>query len=110
MMNDLVAAAKCFSEILPNRDIKAIRNWMIEYAPNTIQDRTAFDVYVEYQTSKRGIGVIEAYEELLTDKGKETFHAITYEDFFNILRKYYTSSRNKTWIDYLETRYTKMIL
>ena len=205
MMTDYVTAAKCFSEILPHRDIKTIRNWKIEYAPNTIKDKTAFDVYVEYETSsgemgvigievkyteegysvgnkeftmmqdpesaysvatrdsgcfinndpmlfnnpdyiqlwrnhilglamlQQGmtdyfdsltlypsgnvhfhssdshVGVIESYEELLTDKGKETFHAITYEDFFNILRKYYTSSRNKTWIDYLETRYINMI-
>jgi len=204
MMTDLVAAAMCFKEILPHRDIKTIRNWKIEYAPNTIQDKTAFDVYVEYETSRgetgvigievkyteegysvgnkefammqnpesaysvttrnsecfinndpmqfnnpdfiqlwrnhilglamlqhgmtdyfdsltlyplgnihfhssdSHVGVIESYEELLTDKGKETFHAITYEDFFNILRKYYTSSRNKTWIDYLETRYERL--
>ena len=204
MMTDLAADAMCFKEILPHRDIKTIRNWKIEYAPNTIQDKTAFDVYVEYETSsgemgvigievkyteegysvgnkefammqnpvsaysittrnsecftnndplqfnnpdyiqlwrnhilglamlQQGmadyfdsltlypsgnvhfhsfdshVGVIESYEELLTDKGKETFHAITYEDFFNILRKYYTSSRNKTWIDYLETRYERL--
>ena len=201
MMTDLVAAAKCFSEILPHRDIKSIRNWKIEYAPNTIQDRTAFDVYVEYQTSsgetgaigievkyteegysvgnkefammqdplsaysvttrnsecfvnndplqfnnpdfiqlwrnhilglamlQQGkvdyfdsltlypsgnvhfhssdchIGVIEAYKELLTDKGKDTFHAITYEAFFQLLRSKYSSNKNRLWLDYLEARY-----
>ncbi len=201
MMTDRAAAAKCFSEILRNRDIKTIRNWKIEYAPNTIQDRTAFDVYVEYETAKGEIGVIgievkyteegysvgkkefymmqnpesaysittrnsgcfinndplqfntpdfiqvwrnhllglamlqqgkadyfdsltmypsgnthfhsyddhtgviEAYEELLTDKGKDTFHAITYEDFFNVLRKYYKSPRSLSWLEYLEKRY-----
>ena len=56
MMTDLVAAANCFSEILPHRDIKTIRKWKIEYAPNTIQDRTAFDVYVEYETFKTRTG------------------------------------------------------
>ena len=201
MMTDLMTAAKCFSEILPHREIKTIRNWKIEYAPNTIQDKTAFDVYVEYTTSsgKTGvigievkyteegysvgnkefsmmqnpesaysvttrnsecfinndpmqfnnpdfiqlwrnhilglamlqqgkadffdsltlypsgnvhfhssnchIGVIEAYEGLLTDKGKDTFHAITYEDFFQILRENYNNSRYLLWLKYLETRY-----
>ena len=56
MMTDLVAAANCFSELLPHRDIKTIRNWKIEYAPNTIQDRTAFDVYVKYETFKTRTG------------------------------------------------------
>ena len=201
MMTDLTVAAKCFSEILPHREIKNIRYWKIEYAPNTIQDKTAFDVYIEYETSRgetgvigievkyteegysvgnkefammqnpesaysvttrnsecfvnndplqfnnpdfiqlwrnhilglamlqqgkadffdsltlypsgnvhfhssdRHIGVIEAYEGLLTDKGKDTFHAITYEDFFQILRENYNNSRYLLWLKYLETRY-----
>lgn len=201
MMTDLVAAAKCFSEILPHRDITKILKWQIEYAPNTINDKTAFDVYIEYQTSMadKGIigievkyteegysvgnkefammqdpesaysvttrnsrcfvnndpvqfnnpdfiqlwrnhilglamlqqgmtdyfdsltlyplgnvhfhstdghtGSIEAYEELLTDKGRETFHAITYEAFFDVLKKHYKSDRNVSWLDYLEERY-----
>ena len=201
MMTDLMTAAKCFSEILPHREIKNIRYWKIEYAPNTIQDKTAFDVYIEYETSRgetgvigievkyteegysvgnkefsmmqdpesaysvttrnsecfvnndplqfnnpdfiqlwrnhilglamlqQGkadffdsltlypsgnvhfhssnchIGVIEAYEGLLTDKGKDTFHAITYEDFFQILRENYNNSRYLLWLKYLETRY-----
>ena len=201
MMTDLVTASRCFSEILPHRDIKTIRKWLIEYAPNTINDKTAFDVYVEYETSKgeKGVigievkyteegysvgnkefammqdsqsaysvttrnsgcfinsdpmqfnnpdfiqlwrnhilglamlqqgkadyfdsltlypsgnhhfhssgshmGTIAAYEELLTDKGKSTFHGITYECFFNILREHYKSARNISWLDYLETRY-----
>ncbi len=205
MMTDLVTAAKCFKEILPHRDIKTIRNWKIEYAPSTIQDKTAFDVYIEYETAKyetgvigievkyteegysvgnkeftmmqnpespyslttrnsecfinndplqfnnpdyiqlwrnhilglamlqQGmtdyfdsltlypsgnvhfhssdghVGVIESYEELMTDKGKDTFHAITYEDFFNVLKEHYSSSRNRVWLDYLETRYINMV-
>ena len=205
MMTDQTAALQCFSEILPHREIKTIRKWKIEYAPNTIKDRTAFDVYVEYETSKgetgvigievkyteegysvgnkefammqdpasaysvttrnsgcfinddpmqfnnpdfiqlwrnhilglamqqqgkavffdsltlypsgnihfhsseSHIGVIEAYEEMLTDKGKDTFHAITYEDFFNILKKHYKSDRNKSWLKYLETRYINVV-
>lgn len=207
MMTDLVAAAKCFSEILPHRDITTIFKWQIEYAPNTINDKTAFDVYIEYKTSRGDtgiigievkyteegysvgnkefammqdpesaysvttrnsecfvnndplqfnnpdfiqlwrnhilglamlqqkktkylyfdsltlypsgnthfhstgshIGVIEAYEELLTNKGKDTFHAITYEDFFKVLGRHYKSNRSLLWLKYLETRYINII-
>jgi hypothetical protein len=201
MMTDLTVAANCFSEILPHRDIKTIRKWKIEYAPNTIQDKTAFDVYVEYETSREEagvigievkyteegysvgnkefammqdsssaysvttrnsecfvnndplqfnnpdfiqlwrnhilglamlqqgkadyfdsltlypsgnvhfhssdshIGVIEAYKGLLTDKGKDTFHSITYEDLFKILSEHYNKRRFLPWLKYLETRY-----
>jgi hypothetical protein len=204
MMTDLAATSRCFAEVLPHRDIKTIRKWRIEYAPNTINDRSAFDAYVEYETSKREtgvigievkyteegypvgnkefemmqdpasaysvvtrnsecfansdpmqfnnpdfiqlwrnhilglamlqqgkadyfdsltlypsgnvhfhssdsyIGVVEAYTGLLTAKGKDTFHVITYEDFFSLLRKYYQSDRNRYWLNYLETRYIKM--
>jgi hypothetical protein len=208
MMNDLELAAKCFSEILPHRDIKTICNWKIEYSPNTINDRTAFDVYIEYETSDEKIGavgievkyteegysvgnkefnmmqdpesaysvathvsgcfinndpmqfnnpdfiqlwrnhilglamlqqenskyhyfdsltlypsgnthfhstdnrtgVIEAYKGLLTDKGKDTFHSVTYEDFFTVLRKYYKGSKNIAWLDYLDKRYINMVV
>lgn len=201
MMTDLDAAVKCFSEILPHRDIRTIRDWKIEYAPNTIQDKTAFDFYVEYETPKGGtgvigievkyteegysvgnkefammqnpvsaysittrnsecfinndpmqfnnpdyiqlwrnhilglamlqqgmtdffdsltlyptgnahfhssggrVGVIEAYEKLLTEKGQNTFHAITYENFFCSLGKYYKSRKNIAWLEYLDKRY-----
>ena len=204
MMTDLAATSRCFAEVLPHRDIKTIRKWRIEYAPNTINDRSAFDVYVEYETSKREtgvigievkyteegypvgnkefemmqnptsaysvvtrnsecfvnsdpmqfnnpdfiqlwrnhilglamlqqgkadyfdsltlypsgnvhfhsseshIGVVEAYTGLLTAKGKDTFHVITYEDFFCLLRKHYQSDRNQSWLNYLETRYINM--
>lgn len=204
MMTDLTAAASSFAEILPHRDIKTIRKWIIEYAPNTINDRSAFDAYIEYETSKREtgvigievkyteegypvgnkefemmqnpasaysvttrnsecfinndplqfnnpdfiqlwrnhilglamiqqgkadyfdsltlypegnihfhssnsyIGVVEAYTRLLTAKGKDTFHVITYEDFFCLLRKHYPSDRNLSWLNYLETRYINM--
>ena len=204
MMTDLTAAANSFAEILPHRDIKTIRKWIIEYAPNTINDRSAFDAYIEYETSKREtgvigievkyteegypvgnkefemmqnpasaysvttrnsecfinndplqfnnpdfiqlwrnhilglamiqqgkadyfdsltlypegnihfnssdsyIGVVEAYTRLLTAKGKDTFHVITYEDFFCLLRKHYPSDRNLSWLNYLETRYINM--
>jgi hypothetical protein len=51
------------------------------------------------------IGVIEAYEELLTDKGKDTFHAITYENFFKVLSRHYKSEKNLLWLEYLVKRY-----
>ena len=60
---------------------------------------------VHFHSSDSHMGVIEAYEGLLTDKGKDTFHAITYEDFFQILRGKYNNSRYLLWLKYLETRY-----
>ena len=51
------------------------------------------------------IGAIEAYEELLTENGRDTFHSITYEDFFKLLRKNYNCEKYFSWLDYLETRY-----
>ena len=64
---------------------------------------------LHFHSSDNHIGVIETYEKLLTDKGKDTFHAITYEELFKILRMYYTIDRNISWLDYLEKRYIKMI-
>ena len=58
-----------------------------------------------FHSSGNHMGTIAAYEELLTDKGKSTFHGITYECFFNILRDHYQSARNISWLDYLDTRY-----
>ena len=60
---------------------------------------------VHFHSSDSYIGTIAAYEELLTDKGKDTFHAITYECFFNILREHYKSARNISWLNYIEMRY-----
>jgi hypothetical protein len=47
---------------------------------------------------------------LLTDKGKDTFHSVTYEDFFTVLRKYYKGSKNIAWLDYLDKRYINMVV
>jgi hypothetical protein len=58
-----------------------------------------------FHSSGSHTGTVAAYEDLLTEKGKNTFHAITYEGFFKALRKHYKSDRNLSWLDYLETRY-----
>ena len=64
---------------------------------------------VHFHSSGSHMGVIEAYEELLTDKGIETFHAITYEDFFKVLGMHYKSNRSLSWLKYLETRYINIV-
>ena len=58
-----------------------------------------------FHSSGGRVGVIEAYEKLLTEKGQNTFHAITYEDFFCSLGKYYKSRKNIAWLEYLDKRY-----
>ena len=63
---------------------------------------------VHFHSSDNNIGVVETYTGLLTAKGKDTFHAITYEGFFRLLRKHYQSKRNQSWLNYLETRYINM--
>ncbi len=45
------------------------------------------------------------YEDFLTEYGKESFCGITYEDFFDILGKYYISNDFLQWVSYLRLRY-----
>ena len=62
-----------------------------------------------FHSSDGHIGSIEAYKELLTDKGRETFHAVTYKVFFNVLKEHYKNDRNVSWLDYIEERYNNTI-
>ena len=48
---------------------------------------------------------IPNYLELLTDKGKETFTGLTYEGLFQLMGKYFSSSQESDWIEYLKRRY-----
>lgn len=61
-----------------------------------------------FHSYDKHIGVIEAYGDLLTDRGKDTFHSITYDVFFDLLRTYYKSERQRAWMEYLEARYIKL--
>jgi hypothetical protein len=49
--------------------------------------------------------VIPEYKSLLSEYGKSSFSGITYEDFFDIIDKYYTTKEFKDWIIYLRKRY-----
>jgi hypothetical protein len=45
------------------------------------------------------------YRNLLTQKGKETFWGLTYEDLFSKMKTYFTSAQEVKWIEYLNNRY-----
>lgn len=50
----------------------------------------------------------QTYEDKLTDKGKETFSHITYEELFPMIRECFKGSKiedSDKWVDYLERRY-----
>lgn len=48
---------------------------------------------------------IPNYLVLLTEKGKETFIGLTYEGLFQLMGKYFSSSQESDWIEYLKHRY-----
>lgn len=50
-------------------------------------------------------GVLEQYMNMLTDKGKSTFHYTSFEELFNLFDLSYNGERHKSWIDYLKARY-----
>ena len=45
------------------------------------------------------------YESLLSNKGKDSFIELTYEKFFKLLTKNFTSTKQKEWTNYLYKRY-----
>lgn len=49
--------------------------------------------------------VLPAYRTMLTPYGQSTFMGVTFEDFFRLLRKYFSEDRYAQWLDYLDTRY-----
>jgi hypothetical protein len=52
------------------------------------------------------VTVIPEYQSILSEKGKETFIPITYEDFFFYLEKIFNGNQIQiNWINYLKTRY-----
>jgi hypothetical protein len=48
---------------------------------------------------------IPLYIKLLTQKGKDSFIGLTYEDLFCLMGKYFNSSQESGWIEYLNKRY-----
>lgn len=66
LRKDLSGAAALFNAVLGRKDISAIEDIVIEYNPGTLNDGTAFDVYVPYKTidgRKGGIGIEVKYTE-----------------------------------------------
>ena len=48
---------------------------------------------------------IPEYRQLLTEEGEHTFIALTFEELFALLSKYFTSPKQVEWQDYLRRRY-----
>lgn len=48
---------------------------------------------------------VPEYEKLLTVKGRNSFIALTFENLFGLLSKYFTSFKQQEWIRYLYRRY-----
>ena len=48
------------------------------------------------------------YKSLLTQKGKGCFIDLTYEQLFEKMAKYFTSLKQREWIEYLYQRYLCM--
>ena len=51
------------------------------------------------------VKALPEYKELLTEKGKESFIGLTYEELFAKMRKYFKSEEQQKWVDYLYERY-----
>lgn len=49
--------------------------------------------------------VLPKYQALLTEKGHESFHPVTFEELFTLMAKHYKESKDNTWIQYLWDRY-----
>ena len=50
--------------------------------------------------------ILPFYEQkLLTDKGRQSFQAVTFEQFFDELEKAFTNKRHMQWVKYLKERY-----
>lgn len=48
---------------------------------------------------------VPEYKSLLTPKGKDCFIALTYENLFEMMSQYFSSEKQKEWINYLYQRY-----
>ena len=48
---------------------------------------------------------VPEYKSLLTPKGKDCFNALTYEKLFEMMSQYFSSEKQKEWINYLYQRY-----
>ncbi|CDN32308.1 hypothetical protein BN938_2236 [Mucinivorans hirudinis] len=51
------------------------------------------------------VKIIPKYEELLTENGKQTFTALTFENLFEYMKNYFTDDKQRDWVNYLQRRY-----
>lgn len=58
-----------------------------------------------FHSSNGQEGVLESYGHLLTSKGRESFHYLSFEELFTLIESTYSGDKYKNWIDYLQTRY-----
>lgn len=50
-------------------------------------------------------GAVEKYRSYLTNEGLKTWTAVTFEELFQLIRKYFTDETSISWAKYLEERY-----
>jgi hypothetical protein len=91
-----------FRQIWRNHILGAsmLNNDNIEYPLRHFYSATIFP-----SQNKHFMKAIPEYVQLLSEYGKSSFCGITYEDFFTLLDKHFTTEDFKDWINYLRKRY-----
>lgn len=64
-------------------------------------------IYPEHNEHFHNLALLE-YRTLLTEKGKESFKTITYENYFDALDQYRDDEKVADWVKYLRKRYLGM--
>ena len=104
--------SKCFTDdpkkIKTQNDFRQIwRNHLLGLA---MLKNNQIDVFTHIHLYPKENGhfekILPFYEQqLLTDKGRQSFRAVTYEEFFGELEKAFTDERFVQWVKYLKDRY-----
>lgn len=50
-------------------------------------------------------GAVAEYKKYLSDNGKKTWTAVTFEELFQLIRDNFKSQEHQVWVSYLESRY-----
>ena len=58
-----------------------------------------------FHGDEKHMGAVEYYRHWLGAEGKKTWMAITFEELFKLMEKYYTNQEGRNWINYLKERY-----
>lgn len=96
-----------FSFIKANHLRQIWRNHILGYAMLDNGDIQYFHhIHLYPQGNKHFYNhAIPEYTSLLSEKGQETFIPLTFESLFNLIPKYFKSSRHQEWLEYLKKRY-----